>query len=125
MATWQEMSRDAMNAAQILLEELHYRSAISRAYYAVYCGVAAKMGAGKVQFPHGWKNPSHEQVFLFLKNLFRKSPNLRKQVTTSFRRLRWGRENADYRPGATLTERDAVGLIREALLILKTMEKQR
>lgn len=118
MATWDDLSRDAMLAATDLLRNDHVRSSMSRAYYAAYSAVAARMAKEAATFPHGWNNPSHDQIVRWLTFARQRLP---RQAVTAVRRLRFGRETADYRPRATLTRADAVRSIRDADLVLRAM----
>lgn len=87
MATWAEVSLESYEAALVLLGEGHYRSSISRAYYAAYAAVTAKLeNDNKVQFRHKLNNPSHEQLLaLAASNLNRKqySQTYRKEISKS------------------------------------------
>ena len=125
MPTWEDMSRDCRNAARKLLDEDHLRSSISRSYYAAYCAVTSMLMARHMRFPYSWHNPAHNQLpDLILHNTtlpFR----VRYEINKALRRLRKLREDADYRPGASLERVDAIHALRDATFILRIVEVQR
>jgi hypothetical protein len=45
-----------------MADEGHWRSSVSRSYYAAYCAVTSELVGRGVSFPHGRKNPGHEQL---------------------------------------------------------------
>lgn len=119
MATWQELSQDNIQAATKLLREGHPRSSVSRAYYAAYCAVAGELVLRHVQFAHGWNNPAHDQLPDLILHNTGLPRNTRFQINKLLRRLRRGREDADYRPHISVEHRDAVALVRDALFIVQ------
>ena len=119
METWQDMSRNALGAAQTLLDGEHWRSSASRAYYAAYCAVAGKADAQNISYPHGRNNPSHEQINDLVLNNLGLPKNTRFALNKALRRLRKGRKDADYRPHAPLVRGDAVKLFRDAVFVLE------
>ena len=122
MATWHELSRDALLAARELLQSNRLRSSASRAYYAAYSAVAQPMTRQRVAFPYGWNNPSHEQLVRWLSNNRKWSLNRRRLLTRALGRLRKARENADYRPGVSFTRTDVIRLLKEATAVLQFFE---
>ena len=62
METWDQLSIDALLAAEALHREGYYRSCVSRAYYAAYCSATALIETKTVPFPLGRKIPSHEAL---------------------------------------------------------------
>ena len=111
-----------MLAARQLLKENRLRSSVSRAYYAAYSAVAARMTDESVSFAHGWNNPSHDQLIPWLLRNRQWTPIRRRQLTNALRRLRSSRETADYRPRHTLTRADAIRSLRDADLVLRLTE---
>lgn len=122
MATWEEMSLDALEASQELLTGKRIRSAISRAYYAAYCAITARIRDKRIAFPRNFQNPSHEQLVPIIMGLRPVSMSLRRDIVRAMRRLRRGREDADYRPKSTLARNDAVRLIKDSLFVLRKLE---
>jgi len=122
MATWFDLAGDSMSAARQLLQRNRLRSCVSRAYYAAYSAVAARMAEGLTLFPHGWNNPSHDQLVPWLLRNRQWTPIRRRQLTNALRRLRSSRETADYRPRHTLARADAIRSLRDADLVLRLTE---
>ncbi len=121
MATWRELSLDSLQAAQKLLVEGHWRSSVSRSYYAAYCAVSGELVRRGASFAHGWNNPSHEQVPALVRTGLGLPLNTRRQLNQAIRRLRTARENADYRPRVRVDRADALGAVHDAILIVKTL----
>src|SRR4051794_32034042 len=97
--TWSAMAGDNLVAAKSLLADARWRSAASRAYYAAYSAVTAKL-EGRASFPRGWHNPSHDHLAKLIMNYLTEFavPERRKLMTASRRLLR-KRVASDYRPG--------------------------
>jgi uncharacterized protein (UPF0332 family) len=121
VATWLEMSQDSLIAAQKLLREGHFRSSVSRAYYSAYYPVTHRLSRKRMQFPKGWKNPSHVQVIKLIKAHFRLPPNKERKALQAMRRLRQGREDADY-PAISIDKSEGIQYLKEAALVIKTLE---
>ena len=119
MATWEEISRDALAASQELLTKGRIRSAISRAYYAAYSAITARIRHGPGAPSGRFQNPSHDQAGKLLLILATMPLSQRRDLAAALRRLRKGREDADYRPGRTLNRDDAIKLIRDSLRVVK------
>lgn len=62
MASWRELSNECRQAAWVLHERGHYRSALNRAYYAVFSEVTRALHIAGVKMPMGWEGPSHLKV---------------------------------------------------------------
>lgn len=118
MATWREMSLDCLRSAKVLLDAGLPRRSVSSSYYAAYCAVTSVLVARGLSFPHGWNNPSHEQLPEFIANNMALPPAPRRQLRTVMRRLRVSRESADYRPGATIDHTLALTCLRDANAVL-------
>lgn len=58
MATWKEISLDDLAAAKELLAAGHWRSSVSRCYFAVYARITAEL-VGRVVFRPGYEAPIH------------------------------------------------------------------
>jgi uncharacterized protein (UPF0332 family) len=125
VATWQEMSRDSLRAARSLYSEELFRSSVSRAYYAAYCAVAGELAVRGVSYSHGWHNPGHDQLPDLVLNNTTLPRNTRFEINKALRRLRRAREDADYRPAATVDRRDALRVVRDASFVVQTLEDRR
>lgn len=123
MATWRELSRECLEQARILLKEGHWRGCISRSYYAAYCAVTSDLVERGLGFAHGWKNPSHDQLTHLVRHNTTWPRGTRYRVNRALRRLRNGREDADYRPGVVIGRQDAMDLFRDAGAIIETLEE--
>jgi uncharacterized protein (UPF0332 family) len=122
LATWQEVSLDSLEAARRLLVERHLRSSVSRSYYAAYSAITGELTRIGVRFPRGWHNPSHEQVIALIRNGLKLSQAARWQINRAIRRLRHARQDADYRPDVSVGLDLARSCVRDAALILRTLE---
>ena len=106
--------RDFLDLAYDLVaesREVSWRTAVSRAYYAAYSAVSNLMTAQGVSLPHDWKNPAHDQVIRWLASQKSWGKGRRRTLVKALRSLRRGREDADYRPGVSLSKGDAVKLL--------------
>jgi uncharacterized protein (UPF0332 family) len=114
VATWREMSEDSLRAAEALLREGRYRSSISRSYYAAYCAATHEIVQKLTTFSHGWKNPSHEKVPVYVQNNLTISQVKKDAVVRLIGALRLLREDADYRPQENIDAAAAQDCIRDA-----------
>jgi uncharacterized protein (UPF0332 family) len=122
LATWAEMSRDSPRAANLLLDQGHLRSSISRAYYAAYCAIAGELASIGVSFARGWNNPTHDQLPALVAHNLSLPLATRRRINHSIRFLRGLREDADYRPGAAIKRADAIDCLQRAGWIMSTLE---
>lgn len=118
MATWQELSRDCLQAAKQLAGQGHLRSSVNRSYYAAYSAVTSHLVARGVRFAHGWNNPAHEQLPDFIQNNLSLSQDARRRLRKILRILRKAREDADYRPGLSIDRTLVLHCIRDAIAVL-------
>ncbi len=123
MATWKELSRDNLEAAQALLAGEYWRSSVSRSYYSAYCAVSHRLADRGVQLARGWNNPAHDQLLALIRNGLTLPPGARHQTASALRRLRLARETADYRPGNSVGKVLALASIRDAGSVLLMMEE--
>ncbi len=124
MSTWREMSQDCLQVAKLLLTESQWRSSINRSYYAAYCALSHALIHQGVRFPHGWNNPTHEQLPALVRNGLPLSQPRRRPINQALRRLRYAREDSDYRPMAFVTKTVAMACIHDAELIVEIMEEE-
>ena len=59
---WREMSRMGRLSARLLFETGGFRGCANRAYYSAYHASTSLCVARGAEFPHGWNNPSHDQL---------------------------------------------------------------
>lgn len=122
MATWDELSLDCLEAAKMLADNGHWRSSVSRSYYAAYSAVTSRLVARRVSFAHGWNNPAHEQLPNLIVHNLELPLNIRRHVKQLVHTLRRAREDADYRPGMTVDDTIAIDCIRDAIVVLRDLE---
>jgi uncharacterized protein (UPF0332 family) len=123
LATWEELSQDSLRAAKLLASQGHLRSSVSRSYYAAYCAIASAATKRGMSFPHGWNNPSHEQLTNIVTDHLLLPRWTRRRMISRLRLLRRAREDADYRPGAPVDADVARDCLQIASSILKTLER--
>lgn len=114
MAAWRELSEDSLLAAEALLQEGHYRSCISRAYYAAYCAVTHEVVQKLTTFSYSRNNPSHELLPNYIQNNLTISRTKKDIVSTLTGLLRLYREDADYRPYIAIDKQIAQECVRAA-----------
>jgi uncharacterized protein (UPF0332 family) len=124
VATWNELADDNEAAARLLLENEYFRPSVSRAYYAVYCALTAELVALKVRFGRGWNNPPHEQLLRVVERHLKLPTWKVRLLKTALRRLRIAREDAEYRPRATVDSTKARDCLRDAGLIRDMLENR-
>jgi uncharacterized protein (UPF0332 family) len=117
--TWEQLSRNCLSAAEALLREGHYRSSVSRAYYAAYCAATHEIVQKLTTFSHGWKNPSHEMVPNYVLYNLTISQTKKDIISTLINILRLYREDADYRPQIIVDEATARECVRAASEVLQ------
>ena len=117
METWQQLSEDALRAAEVLLREGHYRSSVSRSYYAAYCAATNEIVKKLTTFSYGWKNPSHEKVPTYVQSNLTLPQTKKDTISTLINTLRLSREDADYRPQVEVDEQIAHNCVRDAAAV--------
>ena len=120
---WQQVARQTKETAQLAYTAGHWRSAVSRAYYAAYQAATAVCVAhgDEEQFPQGWNNPTHEQLPELIQNNGDISFTARRQITQRLVALRISRESADYRPGRTVDGVIALESLQRMISLLKIL----
>jgi uncharacterized protein (UPF0332 family) len=101
-------------AAEALLRDGHYRSSVSRAYYAAYCAATHEIVQKLTTFSYGRKNPSHERVPTYIQNNLTITQSKKDAINTLVVLLRLFREDADYRPYLPVDEQIARECVRAA-----------
>lgn len=117
METWREISEDALRAAEVLLREGHFRSSVSRSYYAAYCAATSEIVQKLTTFSYGWKNPSHEKVPTYVQSNLTLPQAKKDTISTLIKTLRLFREDADYRPHVEVDEQTARDCVRDAAAV--------
>src|SRR5439155_19101065 len=112
--SWFDLASDARHAASRLVNE-HYRSCLSRAYYAAYSKVTFALAAApNLSFPVGREGPNHpsETGAGGIRRLIETSmPEMdqprRVKLSELIGRLYTLRVDADYKPSIGVDDRDA------------------
>ena len=119
MATWQEIGQDNFRTAHDLYEMKHYRSSVSRYYYAAFSRLTYELARSGVVFRLGRQTPAHAELAeLVVENLTQFSETRRMTIALITLRLYRLRLDADYsdqridRKAAERAMRDAEKLFR-------------
>lgn len=123
--TWLDLARDARQSASRLLADDHFRSCLSRSYYAAYSKVSHVLATTPgVTFPAGREGPSHPGELGtggICRMIETSMPNMvkdrRVKLSELIGRLYTLRVVADYRPTMVVEARDA----RAAVSIMNTV----
>ncbi len=110
-------------SAQALHLEGDSRGTANRSYYSVYqlATCICVLHGDEPLFPHGWNNPSHDQLFDLIQNNGDLSLRTRRTFGTLLYALREARENADYRPGRTVDSEVALRSLQGATQIFRML----
>lgn len=117
LETWRQLSEGSLRAAEVLLREGEYRSCVSRAYYAAYCAATEEIVKKLTAFSHGWKNPTHEKVPIYIQSNLTMAQEKKVVIVNLIYTLRLLREDADYRPQIPVTDQEARSSIRDAIAV--------
>jgi uncharacterized protein (UPF0332 family) len=98
MANWQDMARDSYGAASSLADARRWRSAASRAYYAVFAIVSFLLVRKGLQMPQGREAPSHARLARMVTDHLTELGDVRWRVFHRIRALYALRLDADYVP---------------------------
>lgn len=124
MATWREMYKDSLMAAQALVRGKLWRNAVSRAYYTAYYAATAQLIEGRsgMSFPSGYSNPKHKTLPLLVENYFDSSRftlKRRREISKSIETLRLARCAADYDPAANVGATEATQALQRARFVIR------
>jgi len=113
MATWEEIAKDNLESAKLLATGGHYRSSISRAYYAAF---SASAGILQHWAPFGCRpTPPHHRLVSLLEHHFKaKNGHPLRTVKSALRRLYNYRISADYKVGVQADKDEALEAQRDA-----------
>lgn len=106
MTTWQDMAAESARAANRLVRDDLVRSGVSRAYFAAYSAVTARVHEQGMTMFGDQANPPHRAVTdLIDNNLSGLRPVQRDELLSALRRLYKRRIVADYEPRDTVDRR--------------------
>jgi len=119
MATWQEIGQENFRAGRDLYGLKHYRSSVSRLYYAAFSLLTFELARSGVTFRMNRQTPAHAELAeLIVENLTQFSEARRTAIALTALRLYRNRLDADYfdrrldRKAAERALRDAEKLFR-------------
>ncbi len=117
--TWLELARDSRKAANMLVTEDRFRSAVARAYYAAYSKVAHELAVtAGLAMPPGREGPSHSRIRPVIETSM---PNMiqskRDKLSELIGRLYTLRIDADYKPSSEVDISEA----RAAISMMSTV----
>ncbi len=119
---WDELANAQLSAARLLSSSPSAaRPSCSRAYYAAYSLVTHRLVPAKISYAHGWRNPAHADLPRYVAVLGGLNEAAKRSVRRALRRLRQRREDADYRPRATIDTRAAHECLRDAAEIFRLL----
>ena len=102
---WQTLAEDSYRAT-LLLRDRHCRSAVGRAYFAVYSRVAAMLTASGLLMRAGREGPSHAKLPALLETHLAHLGDRRWRAAGLVRKLYSMRLIADYQPSVIVNDGD-------------------
>ena len=116
---WLDSAHDARKAANSLVTDDHYRSAVARAYYAAYSKVTHELAAvAGITMPPGREGPSHAGIRRIIETSMPNMVQLKRvKLSELVGRLYTLRIDADYKPSTRVEAAEA----REAISLMKTI----
>lgn len=116
MSNWRDLAAESRNAANLLVQEGYVRSAICRAYYAVYSQVTDELLKLGVEMPKGREGPHHAKVRVLVESNLHQLPRAKREALSRLVGSLYAmRVLADYSPSASVAARDC----REAVSMMK------
>lgn len=117
--TWLDVAADSLKAAQLLFDKEHYRSSVSRGYYALFqASTALFLHVGLKSPSHGnWSHAMLPQLFEVeqVRRNVRRPMSLRQAAKLSYH----SRCDADYRPRVRIDAVMAKRVRRDAGMVLE------
>ncbi|MEK6702082.1 MAG: HEPN domain-containing protein [Planctomycetota bacterium] len=118
MLSWNDIAVQSATVARRLVHQGEERSSVSRAYYAAYSMMTARLWGQGLKSFGGRGNPSHAQLPRLVKETMTGlNPAARREASQAIRRLYKYRVIADYLPGNLLDEGSRREALRDLLLI--------
>ena len=113
---WPDIARDSLEAAKLLHDVGHHRSAVSRAYYAAFSAVVARLPAGR--------SPPHRDMPLLIDRHLAELPVWkRKWLKSLIRGLYRLRLDADYSPPAPIATAASRDALRDGSTLMRLLEE--
>lgn len=118
--TWIEISRDNLESARMLFRESQWRSSVSRAYYAIFSAITARLPVAAV--PAGFAAPRHRDLPRLVDRHFVQLPwHQRAALVAAVRRCYALRLTADYNRESDVNGILARQAIQDALGALRRL----
>ena len=124
MPVWRELARDSYGAASLLAQARRWRSAVSRAYYAVFALVAFALVRKGVTMPRGREGPSHAKLAALVSTHLPELGGAKWRVFGQVKGLYALRIDADYMPSSRVDRARsyvALSMMSEVFRDLKEM----
>ena len=119
---WEDLARERLTSAEILLNAGRWRGVVSRAYDATYCAVVWRaLLRGPITFATGYQNPSHEAIPGLIRNKCLPPGPAADNMVDACTLLRYFRIDADYKPHRSIDARAALDTLREAKAVLAAL----
>ena len=117
MTSWPDIARDNLTAAKVLRDAGHSRSAVSRAYYAVFSVIVARLPDER--------SPAHRDLPRLVDRHMGDLPEWKRRWLKSLiRGLYRLRLNADYAPAEPIDSAAARDAIRDCSTTFRLLEDQ-
>jgi uncharacterized protein (UPF0332 family) len=123
---WIRAGADALHAAGELQAQGHYRSSVSRSYYAAYSYIAAVLVLKPgMNFQDDREGPEHEPLADHIKNFLMRdyTTNALKEMRAGIRVLYDARILADYRPRVAMLNASSLRALKKATAIANMVKK--
>lgn len=108
IALYLENAHEMLKAAQVMLDNDFYTSAINRAYYAIF------YAANALLVTKGVNQKKHSGVIAAFRQHFVKTGLIDTQFSDSYGRVMGNRHSSDYELDSTLSKSDAIKDLEEA-----------
>ena len=122
---WKEIASDSFSAAQAMLLKGHFRSCVSRCYYASFSaatGELVKIKTARTEFEYGRNHPTHRQLAGLVRQHLPHLPHWNLSfLVSAIRRLYKARIDSDYICGATIDGTLARNMVRDSHKVLKIL----
>ena len=123
--TWQNLAEDAYRAAWSLRRDRHWRSMISRAYYAVYSRMASLRVARGVTMPSDREGPSHATLATLVRTHLTHLGDRRWAISGRVKALYNQRRRADYQPSESVDESDVQNVMQMMMDIFHLSQEKK
>jgi uncharacterized protein (UPF0332 family) len=118
--SWDDIGKNTRKAAQ-LLKDAHFRSCVSRSYYAAFSVLNQRLLRHE-RPARLYETHSHRRLpDLIEAHLLRRNPQTRRSLRTTVVRLYAARLDADYRLSRTIDQAVALNALRDAKSVFQAL----